>query len=49
MKQEVTRMHKKSDKSGEAWSLDDVDYISSVKPANFDPSHDIPNEGVYIN
>jgi len=37
MKQEVTRNHKKGDgKGGEAWSLDDVVYSTTVKEKDTD-------------
>jgi len=49
MKQEVTRMHKKPDKTGDAWSLDDVAYNTAVKEREFEKIHDIQAEGVYIN
>ena len=46
MKQEVTRNHKKGDgKGGEAWSLDDVVYSTTVKEKDTDQP---PAEGVYI-
>lgn len=49
MKQEVTRMHKKPDKGGEAWSLDDVVYKSEVtKEKDYENIKEIMQEGVYI-
>lgn len=44
MKQEVTRMHKKPEKGGEAWSLDDVVYKSEVtKEKDYENIKDIQN------
>jgi len=57
MKQEVTRGHKgpapgvpvrPGDKDKEAWSLDDVDYRTTVVKENFDPNRDATQEGVYV-
>jgi len=42
-------MHKKPDKGGDAWSLDDVIYKSDVtKEKDFENIRDIQPEGVYI-
>ena len=41
-------MHKKPDKGGEAWSLDDVVYNSTVKEREYENIRDISSEGVYI-
>jgi len=41
-------MHKKPDKGGEAWSLDDVVYSTSVKDKDFESMRDLATEGCYI-
>lgn len=41
-------MHKKPEKGGEAWSLDDVDYKTEVKEKEVDPNSKEFSEGVYI-
>lgn len=48
--QEVTRAHKKADKGGDAWSLDDVQQTAQVKMdmKTTEGIKDSPPEGVYI-
>ena len=49
MKQEVTRMHKGKEKGEkEAWSLDDVVYMTQVKDKDYENIKDPSSEGVYI-
>mmetsp|Transcript_9216 Transcript_9216/g.1377 ORF Transcript_9216/g.1377 Transcript_9216/m.1377 type:complete len:83 (-) Transcript_9216:310-558(-) len=40
-------MHKRGDRGSEAWSLDDVDYKTEVKPESFE-NREPSGEGVFV-